>query len=381
MKPKVLLLSAYDAQSHRHWHQMISNKCSNHYSWHTLTLPARYFNWRIRGNSLSWAWNCKDELSSKYSGLLTTSMTDLSSLRGFIPSLAHIPTIMYFHENQFCYPNSTSSSHHKDQQRIESQRVEPQRIEPKIVTMYSALCADRLLFNSQFNCQSFLQGVEEFLKKMPDHKPADLHSALADKSHIVSVPLLFESSNPRLFSPNSFEPLILLWNHRWEFDKGPEQLYALLKELQRSGIDFKIHIIGQQFRNTPPIFNEISKAFKPQILTWGYQEDTQRYHQLLRESDIVLSTALHDFQGLSILEAVSQGCLPLVPNRLAYPEWFDQKFCYASHLNNLTQEAKSAVNTLKSLINTPCVSPSVDPFLWQNLQQEYQTHFQNVFGQ
>jgi hypothetical protein len=36
----------------------------------------------------------------------------------------------------------------------------------------------------------------------------------------------------------------------------------------------------------------------------------------------VVSTALHEFQGLSVLEASQAGCLPLVPDRLCYPEMY-----------------------------------------------------------
>ena len=43
------------------------------------------------------------------------------------------------------------------------------------------------------------------------------------------------------------------------------------------------------------------------------------------KSDFVVSTSLHDFQGLSILEAVSRGCLPLLPKRVVYPEYFSER--------------------------------------------------------
>ena len=39
---------------------------------------------------------------------------------------------------------------------------------------------------------------------------------------------------------------------------------------------------------------------------------------------MVVSCARHEFFGISMVEAVAAGAYPLLPNRLAYPEVFDQ---------------------------------------------------------
>src|SRR5690606_3402705 len=126
--------------------------------------------------------------------------------------------------------------------------------------------------------------------------------------------------------------IYVVWNHRWEYDKGPTRLFAMLGRLfqNRSSSDCSIifHIVGQQFRQTPAVFDEIKQLlFDNNALgNWGYIDGAEEYQQLLRESHVVISTALHDFQGLSILEAVAAGCIPLVPNRQAYPEWFNEDY-------------------------------------------------------
>ena len=110
-----LLLSAYDARSHALWRYRIA-EMTPEVSWLELTLPPRNFNWRIRSNSLHWAFNNRDELTDNYNFLLATSMVDLSSLRGFVPQLGCIPNIIYFHENQFAYPSN--------QQKIENIEIQ-----------------------------------------------------------------------------------------------------------------------------------------------------------------------------------------------------------------------------------------------------------------
>jgi glycosyltransferase involved in cell wall biosynthesis len=69
---------------------------------------------------------------------------------------------------------------------------------------------------------------------------------------------------------------------------------------------------------------------------WGYQEPEQ-YAALLRGADVVLSTALHDFQGIAVIEAAAHGCCPLVPDGLAYPEWFDAGFRYTNETDAIAR--------------------------------------------
>ena len=95
---RILLLSAYDAQSHKYWREALVDEFPEHH-WTQLVLPGRYFSWRIRGNSMQWALGAKATLDQPYDLVLATSMVDLASLKGFVANLANIPSILYFHEN------------------------------------------------------------------------------------------------------------------------------------------------------------------------------------------------------------------------------------------------------------------------------------------
>ena len=113
---------------------------------------------------------------------------------------------------------------------------------------------------------------------------------------------------------------LILWNQRWEYDKGPEMFFHTLYRLQESGIDFSLAVAGENFRNVPIEFEEARTTLAGRIIHWGFVESRAAYFNLLQRADLVISTALHEFFGISILEAIVAGAFPLLPNRLSYPE-------------------------------------------------------------
>lgn len=317
---KVLLLSAYSAQSHQAW-------CDNvmamfpECDWTLLTLPGRYFNWRIRGNALSWGINQREVLEKQYDLVLATSMVDCATLRGLVPNLVTVPWVVYFHENQFEYPVTSENDH----------------TEPKMVSLYNALCADKIVFNSHYNYQTFITGLDTFLKKMPDEVPKETIFLIKQKSEVIPVPVNIDK-NKSSKKHNSSVP-ILLWNHRWEYDKGPQLLYNVINELHKRKFTFKLNLIGQQFRVIPDELKRIKSDFSDSLLNYGFIESMNTYKEILESSDFVLSTSLHDFQGLAILDAVAAGCIPVVPSRLSYTEIFHEQYRYESDLSQPKNEA------------------------------------------
>ncbi len=393
---QALLLSAYDAQSHRYWREQLTAGLSQ-WQWTELCLAPRFFSWRQRGNSLSWAYSERETLTQPYDFLLATSMVDLSALRGFVPQLALIPNVVYFHENQFAYPKS--SQQHRS-------------VEPQLTSIYSALCADQLLFNSQFNLDSFLAGAKKLLKNMPDQVPKGLVEHLQSKAYVLPVPIAEFSVSGRLVSRSVFDTSIndtgnaghepvskqglnILWNHRWEYDKGPERLLAVIqcldKELRAMASDQRPKIswtiLGQSFRQQPDEFACILKLLNdpdsPMSLeAWGYEPCAETYKLRLSQADAVLSTAEHDFQGLSILEAFSFGCYPLVPNRLVYPQWFGAHQCYPS-LDTLAEAQALSKRILKLSADKARQGHLQLPecqmdFSWQHLGPKYQKCFEDL---
>ena len=366
-KPKILLLSAYHADSHAAWANALTEELGD-YEWTVLTLAPRYFAWRVRGNSLSWAFGeQRAVLEQPYDLVLATSMVDLSALRGFCPNLAKTPTLVYFHENQFAYP--VSGKEHSS-------------VEPQLLSIYTALCADRVVFNSEFNRASYLSGVRALLKRLPDQVPKGLVEKLESTSGVLPVPVGLE---PDMLKPRPAlqdRPVRLVWSARWEFDKGPERLFLLLNQLNEQGIEFELAVLGQSFRKVPDVFGEIESRYARQLKQFGYATTREAYIGWLDWADLVISTSLHEFQGLAVIEAVSRGALPLVPGRQVYPELFAKDFIYASHLDSPEREARAAADKLKDLIRRRAASevqaPDVSRFSTERLIAEYRDLIQRM---
>ena len=111
-------------------------------------------------------------------------------------------------------------------------------------------------------------------------------------------------------------PLRIVWPHRWEHDKNPESFFDALFKLQdEEDLDFRVSVLGQSFEDVPEIFQEAKTRLGPKIVHFGRLESRADYFEVLRSSDVVVSTANHEFFGVAVLEAAASGCFPILPNR------------------------------------------------------------------
>ncbi len=352
LKPSILLLSAYDAASHRYWRTWLTESF-NEFNWVTLPLPDRHFYWRVRSNALTYLCDHQQVLIRDFDLIVATSMVDLVTLRGLLPRLARCPTVVYFHENQFAYPVSADNPHKSN------------IINAQLTSVFTALAADTVLFNSVYNRQTYFQGVAELFRRMPDRINPDILRCTQDRSTVLPVPIVKCScSTP---GKQRSSPVSIVWNHRWEYDKQPEVFFNCMYKLADEGLAFKLHVLGQSFRNVPRCFAEARSRLGAYIETWGYQPNDD-YYRILNGSDIVVSTALHDFQGLSMLEAIHRHCVPVAPDRVVYPEYIPQHLLY-----DPADEVESLAATLRDIISTglPQV-PDVNCYTECCLKDSYQ---------
>jgi len=299
---RILVLEPFYGGSHRAFLEQWAANCDLDFV--IIGLPDKFWRWRTRHASIYFA----DKLNSfsseelDFELIFCSSMLNLPEFRGLAPkSLRNLPAVVYFHENQLVYP--IHDANRRDQNTI-------------LVNFKSALAAEQVWFNSAYNRDTFLDQLPEFFERMPDNKPLAAIETIRRKSNIFSPGI--EVPIKQNIKSNSIKHI--LWAARWEDDKNPKDFFRALRLLRKNKIDFRLSVIGEKASRVPKSFANAKKEFANQIVNWGYADSREKYLEILTKTDIIVSTAIHEFFGISVVEAIAAGAYPLLPKRLAYPE-------------------------------------------------------------
>ena len=316
---RILALNPHHGGSHRAFLEGWVEHSRHQFD--VLTLPPYKWKWRMRHAAVTFAQQLCDFGTDSRSGtgteagagfdwdvLFCTDMLNLAEFLGLcLPAVRDLPRVVYFHENQLTYPSR------EDRERD---------LHFAFTNITTSLAADRVWFNSTFHRDEFLSAVDEWMRRMPDYQLLDAAEAIRGKSSIQppGIQLLPAVSLGEERPRSSADTLRIVWVSRWEHDKDPETFFAALRELKARGVAFRLNVLGESFGQTPAVFDDARIAFAEQIDHWGYAASREAYQAVLANSDVVVSTAQHEFFGIGVLEAVAAGCFPLVPRTLAYPE-------------------------------------------------------------
>ena len=300
--------------------------------------------------------------------LLVSDMLDLTTFLALTRSkTTGLPTALYFHENQLTYPWSTNIA---DPGR--------QRAHYAFTNYTSALAADAVLFNSRFHLDSFIGQLPEFLARFPDHNELDSVAVIKEKSRVLPLGLdLQRFDEYRPVQPRDPEsPPLILWNHRWEYDKNPEEFFQALFQLQAEGCSFDLAILGEAYHDRPPVFAEAQQRLGERIRHFGYAENFADYANWLWQADILPVTSHHDFFGASVVQAIYCHCTPLLPNRLAYPEHLPAN----SHARYLYADHTALLERLRDILEKPLPTDESLPahvarYDWREQIEEYDDLF------
>ena len=306
---KILLVEPFFGGSHKKWAE--GYKRHSGHQVEILSLPDRHWKWRMHGAAITLSERFR-ESDFAPDLVLATDILDVATFAANCRSkLGSIPIATYFHENQIAYPWSANDM---DRQLQRDNHY-------GFINYTSALISNKVIFNSNYHMHSFLESLPEFLKQFPDHQNLNTVRSIEEKCSVVHLGLDLKRLDE--LKPRSLElrkRAVILWNHRWEYDKNPEAFFNSLYEIQNRGWDFNLVVLGERFNKYPSVFDEAKERLSEKIIHWGFADDESEYVRWLWESDILPVTSNQDFFGGSIVEAMYCNVKPLLPKRLAYPE-------------------------------------------------------------
>jgi len=344
---RILFLDPFHGGSHK----AVAEGFARHsrHSVELLTLPQDGgWRWRMRGAAVTFARMLREQAQQpgaavarpRWDRIVTTDMLDLATFRGLTPDLtAGIPTALYFHENQLTYP------------------LPPGRARDLAfpwINYTSALAADALFFNSDFHRRIFLEALPGLLGRYHDYQERDAIAAITARAQVLppGIDLARLDMPDARAARDDSQPPVILWNSRWEYDKGPATFFAALRALAARGVDFRAIVVGEHIDPHAPEFAEAYDWLAPRLLAWGYVADLADYRRLLWLADIVVSSALQEFFGIGVVEALYCGCVPILPRRLSYPELLPPEHhaaCLYDADADLVDQLHAAIHNLAEL--------------------------------
>ena len=339
-------------------------------------LPARFWRWRMRGAALHFVRAIAQP--EEFDLLLATDLMNVADLKAVWGARCP-PIVLYVHENQLSYP--TPQGEQKDFQFA-------------FTEIASALAADVMVFNSHYHHDAYLAALPEVLRRMPEFAPEWIPETLAAKARVLypgcrlppapraaewqpaATDLPATAARPTKPAAGAGPPLVI-WNHRWEFDKQPAAFFTALRKVQRAGVAFEVALLGENAQYVPQEFIAARQWLGERVVQYGYLPGRAAYLELLGRGSVVVSTAIQENFGISVVEAVAAGNYPLLPRRLSYPEVIPAAY----HAACLYADDEALADRLIDLLAAPPVAAprglaaSMQRYSWTCLAAAYDALF------
>ncbi len=365
---QIALIEPFLSGSHKEWAEGYIN-----HSQHEIllfSLPGRHWKWRMHGGAVSLANQWKLQ-QPEVDAILCTDMLDISTFLALIRNeIITMPVFLYMHENQLTYPWSASDPD------LELQRDRHYGF----INFTSALTADHVFFNSHFHKSIFLDALPPFLNAFPDFRLSSSISTITQKSEVLPLGMDFSSYETSMSKRSEEAPLLILWNHRWEYDKNPNTFFNILFQLAEENCEFELVIMGESYQRQPAIFKAAKAKLAKRILHMGFLEDPTEYAYWLWQSDILPVTSLQDFFGISVVQAMYCQTYPLLPNRLAYPEHLPKEL-HSTHFyldeSDLLDKLRYACHHPADIRNTDS-QQWVKQYSWEHMVHVYDQRFERL---
>ena len=267
------------------------------------------------------------------------------------------------HENQLTYPPPPGSK---------------RDLTYGMIQHLSMLAADRVFFNSAYHLRSWFGELPRLLRHFPDYGHLESVEATRRKSNILPVGCDLRSLDEhrtatarRRPAHRPVEPALGV--RQRPGDHAPRTLYTRRAGGRIPG--------GAGRRELPRHAGRVRRGPR----TAGQPAhplrlcaDAKRYARLLWEANAALSTAIHEFFGVGVVEALYCGCSPVLPARLSYPELVPPEL----HERCLYTDFDGLIERLRSALVEPCPAALrewVSKFDWGVVGEQYDTMMAELF--
>jgi glycosyltransferase involved in cell wall biosynthesis len=360
---RICLLEPFHTGSHAAWVDGYVAHSAHQVT--PLTLTGQFWKWRMHGGAVTLA-RMYREREIEADLILASDMLDLSTFLALTRDLTHhTPAALYMHENQLTYPLRPG---------------EKRDLHYGFINYASMLCARRVFFNSQYHLESWFYELPRLLKHFPDYNEIPTVSMLRQRSEVLPLGLSLGQLDQYRSTAVRSGPPLLLWNHRWEYDKNPAEFLQALYALAERGVDFRVVLLGEAFVRVPPEFDEARQRLGHRIAQFGYVDSYADYARWLWQADIVVSTAIHDFFGAAVVEAMYCDCFPILPRRLAYPQFAPESYrdrcLYRDHEEFLTLLTRAIDQVAEMRVTS--LRQAVARYDWVTLAPEYDRRFDSI---
>lgn len=358
---KILFIEPFYKGSHRYFLDKLKK-----YSNHSITLKTKngvFWKWKFLESSLT---NALDP-DHDYDFIIGSNMLNMAAWAGMNrKAIGHAKLILYFHENQLTYPEDSKKSTNNAFFGFKN--------------LTSCFVADHIFFNSKYHLKSFVRAAKDLSQKLPSSIP-QIHFDKLNKNTSV-LPIGIETSRFHEHKREVDNEIpILLWNHRWEFDKNPELFLETLIEFKDQGIPFKLIMLGSAPKKLMSIFSKAKTQLADNIIQWGRVSTFKEYADFLYQADILPVTSHHDFFGISVLEAVSCHVRPLLPKRCAYPDHFLVEK-YPELYYESDEEYKSKLKDLllnkTANLDLHSLAKITDQFSWKKVIEQFEAKLEEL---
>jgi glycosyltransferase involved in cell wall biosynthesis len=297
---RVLFVEPFYSGSHRAFADGLAAHCGHEVV--PLTLPGGEWRKRMRRGAI--------ELARQFAGMpgpfdavIATDMLDLPLFLSLTrPRLSGTPVLYYLHENQLTYP------------RLKGTKLNSWFGQ---VNYASALAADAVAFNSEFHRHDFLGALRTLAGQPTNWLEPNTIDGLEAKSAVLPVGVDLKRLDALKVDADPVP--LLLWNHRWEFDKAPARFVRAVCQLAESRDGFNVAVAGDPGDNPHPAMHELRERLGHRLLHHGRLDCADDYARLLWRSKVAVSTARQEFFGIALVEAMYCETVPVAPRGLNYP--------------------------------------------------------------